>query len=108
MSTKQMRRAINGNGKAAKVAAKRWAHRQTLTRGAYDGPVRLLSLIVAIGVPLGCYGFAEAHMGGWWPLAVGISTPAAVLGIKWLAERSATKRERAAHPHPLRVTTSSD
>lgn len=108
MSNKQMLRAQNGSGSAAKVAAKRWARRQTLTQGAYDGPVRLLSLIVAIGVPLGCYGLAEAHVGRWWPLLVGILTPALVLGMKWLAEHVSTKRDRAAHPHPLRMSTSSD
>ena len=106
MTTKQNPRV--GNGKDAKIATKRWAKRQTLTHRAYGGPVRLLSLIIAVGVPLACYAFAEAQMGGWWPLAVGVATPVAVLGIRWLSERASTKRERAAHPHPLQISTSSN
>lgn len=102
MSARSQARKMNGTGPAAKVAAKRWVRRQFLAQGVYDGPLRLLSLIVAVGVPLACYSVVTTNASTWWPLIIAAATPLLVLAASFtrakLAERNQPKPVRKEHP----------
>jgi hypothetical protein len=102
MSARAQARKMNGTGPAAKVAARRWVRRQFLAQGVYDGPLRLLALIVALGIPLACYSEVTTNAHTWWPLIVGASAPVLVLAISLLrhvlVKRNQPAPVRKAHP----------